>query len=127
MSDSECFDKIVCFFVLFPRSRYTDQRVIRVFIVPGACISFLLLLDELGYLLIDKREADLLFAVVSARNEVRSIVITTNRSIRDWGRLFDVDNILSTALIDRLAIRAKASSRLTTAVLAALGRRFCID
>jgi DNA replication protein DnaC len=61
-----------------------------------------LLLDELGYLPIDKRGADLLFQVVAARFEVGSIVITTNRPFREWGKLFDVDNTLATALIDRL-------------------------
>ena len=45
----------------------------------------LLLLDELGYLPIDKRGADLLFQVVAARYEVGSIVITTNRPFREWG------------------------------------------
>ena len=62
----------------------------------------LLLLDELGYLPIDKHGADLLFQVVAARYEVGSIVITTNRPFREWGKLFDVDNTLATALIDRL-------------------------
>src|SRR5271156_5464222 len=62
----------------------------------------LLLLDELGYLPIDKRGADLLFQVVAARYEVGSIVISTNRPFREWGKLFDVDNTLATALIDRL-------------------------
>jgi DNA replication protein DnaC len=62
----------------------------------------LLLLDELGYLPIDKRGADLLFQVVAGRYEVGSIVITTNRPFREWGKLFDVDNTLATALIDRL-------------------------
>jgi DNA replication protein DnaC len=62
----------------------------------------LLLLDELGYLPIDKRGADLLFQVVAARYETGSIVITTNRPFREWGKLFDVDNTLATALIDRL-------------------------
>ncbi len=69
----------------------------------GECRIFsLLLLDELGYLPIDKRGADLLFQVVAARYEVGSIVITTNRPFREWGKLFDVDNTLATALIDRL-------------------------
>jgi len=62
----------------------------------------LLLLDELGYLPIDKRGADLLFQVVAARYEVGSTVITTNRPFREWGKAFDVDNTLATALIDRL-------------------------
>jgi DNA replication protein DnaC len=62
----------------------------------------LLLLDELGYLPIDKRGAELLFQVVAARYEVGSIVITTNRPFREWGKIFDVDNTLATAMIDRL-------------------------
>ena len=62
----------------------------------------LLLLDELGYLPIDKQGADLLFQVVAARYELGSIVITTNRPFREWGKILDVDNTLATALIDRL-------------------------
>ena len=62
----------------------------------------LLLLDELGYLPIDKRGADLLFQVVAARYEIGSIVLTTNRTFKEWGTLFDEDNTLATALIDRL-------------------------
>jgi DNA replication protein DnaC len=68
----------------------------------------LLLLDELGYLPIDKRGADLLFQVVAARYETGSIVLTTNRSFREWGTLFDVDNTLATALIDRLMHHGEA-------------------
>ena len=62
----------------------------------------LLLLDELSYLPIDKRGADLLFQVVAARYEVGSIVLTTNRLFKKWSTLFGVDNTLATALIDRL-------------------------
>jgi DNA replication protein DnaC len=68
----------------------------------------LLLLDELGYLPIDKRGADLLFQVVAARYETGSIVLTTNRPFREWGALFDVDNTLATALIDRLMHHGEA-------------------
>jgi DNA replication protein DnaC len=68
----------------------------------------LLLLDELGYLPIDKRGADLLFQVVAARYEAGSIVLTTNRTFREWGTLFDVDNTLATALIDRLMHHGEA-------------------
>jgi DNA replication protein DnaC len=67
-----------------------------------------LLLDELGYLPIDKRGADLLFQVIAARYETGSIVLTTNRAFRDWGTLFDVDNTLATALIDRLMHHGEA-------------------
>ena len=68
----------------------------------------LLLLDELGYLPIDKRGADLLFQVVAARYERGSIVISTNRAFRDWGAIFDVDNTLATAMIDRLMHHGEA-------------------
>jgi DNA replication protein DnaC len=68
----------------------------------------LLLLDELGYLPIDKRGADLLFQVVAARYETGSIVLTTNRPFREWGNLFDMDNTLATALIDRLMHHGEA-------------------
>ena len=68
----------------------------------------LLLLDELGYLPIDKRGADLLFQVVAARYEIGSIVLSTNRPFREWGTLFDVDNTLATALIDRLMHHGEA-------------------
>jgi DNA replication protein DnaC len=68
----------------------------------------LLLLDELGYLPIDKRGADLMFQVVAARYECGSIVITTNRTFREWGKIFDVDNTLATAIIDRLMHHGQA-------------------
>jgi DNA replication protein DnaC len=68
----------------------------------------LLLLDELGYLPIDKRGADLLFQVVAARYETGLIVISTNRTFKEWGKLFDVDNTLATALIDRLMHHGEA-------------------
>ena len=68
----------------------------------------LLLLDELGYLPIDKRGDDLLFQVVAARYETGSIVLTTNRPFGQWRTLFDVDNTLATALIDRLMHHGEA-------------------
>jgi DNA replication protein DnaC len=78
-------------------------KALRTYVRPS-----LLLLDELGYLPIDKRGADLLFQVVAARYEIGSIVVTTNRPFRDWGTLFDVDNTLATALIDRLMHHGEA-------------------
>ena len=68
----------------------------------------LLLLDELGYLPVDKRGADLMFQVVAARYEAGSLVITTNRAFKQWGAIFDVDNTLATALIDRLMHHGEA-------------------
>src|ERR1700758_4763021 len=67
-----------------------------------------LLLDELDDLPLDQRGADRLFQVVAARYETGSIVLTTNRPFREWGALFDVDNTLATALIDRLMHHGEA-------------------
>ena len=68
----------------------------------------LLLLDELGYLPIDKRGADLMFQVVASRYETGSIAISTNRVFKEWGQIFDVDNTLATAMIDRLMHHGEA-------------------
>jgi DNA replication protein DnaC len=81
----------------------TLERALKHYVHPS-----LLLLDELGYLPIDKRGADLMFQVVAARYESGSIVITTNRPFRDWGKIFDVDNTLATAMIDRLMHHGEA-------------------
>ena len=49
-----------------------------------------------------------MFQVVAARYESGSIVLTTNRPFRERGALFDVDNTLATALIDRLMHHGEA-------------------
>jgi DNA replication protein DnaC len=68
----------------------------------------LLLLDELGYLPVDKRGADLLFQVIAARYETGSIVITTNRVFKEWGMILDADPTLASALLDRLVHHGEA-------------------
>jgi DNA replication protein DnaC len=62
----------------------------------------LLVIDELGYLPVDKQGAELLFQVISNRYECGSIVVTTNRAFRDWGAILNNDNTLASAAIDRL-------------------------
>lgn len=62
----------------------------------------LIILDELGYLPIDKNGADLLFQIISERYERGSIVITTNRVFKDWSQIFNNDSTLTSALLDRL-------------------------
>ncbi len=61
----------------------------------------LLVVDEIGYLSYDNRNADLLFQVVSRRYERKSIVITTNLAFTDWPTIFP-NAACTTALIDRL-------------------------
>jgi len=62
----------------------------------------LLVLDELGYLPMDKRGADLLFQVISARYERGPIIITTNTAYKHWPRVFDNDATITSAILDRL-------------------------
>jgi DNA replication protein DnaC len=49
----------------------------------------LLIIDELGFLPIDKRGSDLLFQVISARYETGSVIITTNRPPNQWQKTFN--------------------------------------
>ena len=68
----------------------------------------LLILDELGYLPIDKTGANLLFQVISQRYEQGAIIITTNRVFRDWPQIFNNDSTLTSALLDRLLHHTEA-------------------
>jgi DNA replication protein DnaC len=61
----------------------------------------LLVLDEVGYLAFDNRNADLLFQVVSRRYEKKSLVLTTNLAFSDWPTVFP-SATCATALIDRV-------------------------
>lgn len=67
----------------------------------------LLILDELGYLPIDKTGADLLFQIFSHRYEQGSIVITSNRAYQDWAKIFNNDATLTSAILDRLLHHAE--------------------
>ncbi len=68
----------------------------------------LIIIDELGYLPIDKNGADLLFQIISARYERGSIIITTNRVFKDWPKIFNNDSTLTSALLDRLLHHTEA-------------------
>lgn len=69
----------------------------------------LLILDELGYLPIDKAGADMLFQIISGRYETGSTVITTNRAFQDWPAIFNNDSTLTSALLDRLLHHAQTA------------------
>jgi DNA replication protein DnaC len=61
-----------------------------------------LIVDELGYLPIDKHGADLLFQIISQRYERAPIVITTNRTYKHWAQIFNNDSTLTSAILDRV-------------------------
>jgi DNA replication protein DnaC len=67
----------------------------------------LLILDELGYLPIDKTGADLLFQIISHRYERCSLIITSNRVFKEWPKIFNNDSTLTSAILDRLLHHAE--------------------
>ena len=79
------------------QSTNTLSKALKAYVTPR-----LLIIDELGYLPMDKRGADLLFQVISARYERGAIIITTNTAYKQWPRVFNNDAIITTAILDRL-------------------------
>jgi len=61
----------------------------------------LLIIDEIGYLPIDRQGANLFFQLVSRRYERGSIIITSNQSLGAWGEVFG-DAVIASAILDRL-------------------------
>lgn len=79
-----------------------------------------LILDEIGYLPMNREEASLFFRLLNRRYEKASIILTSNKGFADWGEMFG-DHMLATAILDRLlhhstTLNIKGESyRLTTA------------
>ncbi len=65
----------------------------------------LVLLDELGYLALPPGAAELVFQVLSERNEKASLIVTTNLPFGEWTKVFQ-DARLAKAVVDRLTHRA---------------------
>jgi DNA replication protein DnaC len=61
----------------------------------------LLILDELGYLPIDRLGANLVFQLISRRYERGPVILTSNQSFANWGDIFG-DRVIATAILDRL-------------------------
>jgi DNA replication protein DnaC len=61
----------------------------------------LLIIDELGYLPFEPNAAHLFFQLVSRRYERGAILLTSNRSVGEWGTVFG-DPVVATAILDRL-------------------------
>jgi DNA replication protein DnaC len=61
----------------------------------------LLVIDEIGYLPLDRADANRAFQLISQRYEKGSIIITSNKAFSEWGQVF-TDEVLATAVLDRL-------------------------
>jgi DNA replication protein DnaC len=69
----------------------------------------LLLIDELGYIPLDKAASELLFQVFARRYEEQyaSTIITTNRAFKEWPITFANDAVLTSAVLDRILHRCE--------------------
>jgi hypothetical protein len=61
-----------------------------------------LIIDEIGYIPIDRHGANLFFQLVSRRYERGAIILTSNQSPGAWGEVF-CDAVIDMAILDRLA------------------------
>lgn len=78
------------------KSDHTLEKALKKF-----CAPKLLIIDELGYLPLDKEGRDLFFQVISKRSLSGSVILTTNKAFKDWGEVFQ-DNAVATAIAERL-------------------------
>lgn len=81
-----------------------DDKVLRRVVARYGRLD-LLLLDELGYVHLDPRGAELLFQVLTEREERSSVAVASNAPFSEWGQTF-VDPRLAAAVVDRLTFRA---------------------
>ncbi|MFC5466826.1 IS21-like element helper ATPase IstB [Lederbergia graminis] len=66
----------------------------------------LLIIDEIGYLPIDKEDAKLFFQLIDLRYEKKSTILTTNISFKEWDEVFQ-DSKLANAILDRVLHHAE--------------------
>jgi len=67
----------------------------------------LLIIDEIGYLPMNREQANLFFQVIAARYEKGSLIVTSNLPFGQWDATFAQDATLTAALLDRLLHHAR--------------------
>jgi DNA replication protein DnaC len=66
----------------------------------------LVIVDEVGFQPLSRLEAGMLFRLVSYRYQRGSMILTTNKSVKDWPEILAGDEVMTTALLDRLLHRS---------------------
>jgi len=98
-----CFERIANLIKLLKTaeiqktSEYRIKRIMK---------SDLIVIDEIGYTPIEKREANLFFNLISETHEKVSLIVTSNKSFESWAEMMG-DSIMTTALLDRLLHHAR--------------------
>ena len=62
-------------------------------------------LDEIGYVIPSKEQADCIFQIISKRAEVGTTIVTTNLVPSNWGKVFDT--VTASAILDRLSMSGR--------------------
>lgn len=81
------------------RASIADNSVERA--LKNFCMPSVLIIDEIGYLPLEKEDSNLFFQLVSKRYEHASIILTSNKGFGEWGTIFD-DTVIASAILDRL-------------------------
>lgn len=93
-----CFERITSLIKLLKTadiqqsSKFRINRILK---------SSVLIIDEIGYTPIDKKEANMLFTLISELYERSSVIITSNQGIDRWAEMLG-DEVMTTAMVDRL-------------------------
>jgi DNA replication protein DnaC len=67
----------------------------------------LLIIDEVGYLILDNLQASMLFQAICNRYERgQSVILTSNKPFAEWGNVFAGDPVMASAALDRLLHRS---------------------
>lgn len=69
--------------------------------IKAYCLPKVLIIDEIGYLPIDRQGANLFFQLISRRYEKGSLILTSNQRFGKWGEIFG-DHVIATAILDRI-------------------------
>jgi DNA replication protein DnaC len=95
---------VTCAALVNELAEAADERVLSKVVARYGRLE-LLCCDELGYVHIDPRGAELLFQVLTEREEKSSVAVASNAPFSEWGATFP-DPRLAAAVVDRLTFRA---------------------
>lgn len=103
---SVCFERMTGLMQVLTRAEVSRSAQFR---LSRLTKSNLVIIDEIGYTPISRQEANLFFTFVSDLYERSSIVVTSNKGFDTWAELLG-DEVMTTALLDRLMHHAKIFS-----------------
>ncbi|MGB4420580.1 MAG: IS21-like element helper ATPase IstB [Candidatus Saccharimonadales bacterium] len=103
---SVCYERMTSLVKLLVRSDAARSAQFR---LSRLAKANLMIIDEIGYTPIERKEANLFFTFVSDLYERASIVVTSNKNLNSWSELMG-DEVMTAALLDRLMHHAKIFS-----------------